>query len=127
LLAALYSLPPVRLKERFVLGWGASALAQRTLPLVIIFEALKGWDVVAVGLIVLSTLIGLRSIVVHQLRDRDNDRRSGVLTVATAENPQRLVAMLHVFFRFEFACACAVLRRCHTLCLLSEWQASPTQ
>jgi len=109
LLAALYSLPPVRLKERGVLGWGAAALAQQTLPLAIIFEALKGWDLVAVGLTVLGTLIGLRSIVVHQLQDRENDRRSGVHTVATAQNPQRLVAMLHVLFTLEFACACAVV------------------
>jgi len=109
LLAALYSLPPLRLKERGVLGWGAAALAQRTLPLIIIFEALKGWDVVAVGLTVLSTLIGLRWIIAHQLQDRDNDRRSGVHTVATAQNPQHLVAMSHVLFTFEFACACAVV------------------
>ena len=91
-----------------MLGWGAAALAQRT-PLVIIILEAKKWDVVAVGLTVLSTLIGLRWIIDHQLQDRDNDRRSGVHTVATAQDPQRLIAMSHVLFTFEFACACAVV------------------
>jgi cytochrome P450/4-hydroxybenzoate polyprenyltransferase len=109
LLAALYSLRPVRLKERGVLGWGAATLTQRTLPLVIIFAALKAWDVVAGALTVLSTVIGLRWIIVHQLGDRENDRRSGVHTVATEQDPQRLVALSHVLFSVEFVCACGVL------------------
>jgi 4-hydroxybenzoate polyprenyltransferase len=41
LVAILYSLPPpARLKERGILGWLQATLAQRTLPLAIIFEAL---------------------------------------------------------------------------------------
>jgi len=39
LTAALYSLSPVRLKERGLLGWAAAALAQRTLPVAMVFEA----------------------------------------------------------------------------------------
>lgn len=109
LIAALYSLPPVRLKERGVLGPLAAALAQRTLPAAIIFEGLGAWDVVAVGFTALSTLIGLCWIIVHQLQDRKNDRRSGVRTLATAEDPQTLVAVLHVLCSLECACACGVL------------------
>jgi cytochrome P450/4-hydroxybenzoate polyprenyltransferase len=109
LVAALYSLPPARLKERGALGWLAAALAQRTLPLAIICEALKVWDVVLVGFSVLSTLIGLRWIIAHQLQDRENDRGSGVRTLATEQDPQHLVALLHVLFSLECTCACAVV------------------
>jgi 4-hydroxybenzoate polyprenyltransferase len=109
LLAALYSLPPVQLKIRGILGWSAAALAQRTLPLAIMFQALGGWDAVAVALSVLGTLIGLRFIIVHQLRDRANDLRSGVHTLATEQDPRILMALLRGLFALEIACACAVV------------------
>jgi cytochrome P450/4-hydroxybenzoate polyprenyltransferase len=109
LVAALYSLPPVRLKECGVLGWVAAAVAQRTLPVAIIFEALKAWDVVAVGFTILNTFIGLRWIILHQLEDFQNDRRSGVRTVATQQPPERLVAVSHILFTVELASACGVV------------------
>ena len=39
LLAALYSLPPVRLKERGIFGWIGAVATQRTLPVVIGIQA----------------------------------------------------------------------------------------
>ncbi len=84
LLAAGYSLPPVRLKERGMLGLVASAVAQRTLPATLVFTAMQYWDWAAIGLCALGTIIGIRYIVVHQILDEAADRRSGVRTTATA-------------------------------------------
>jgi 4-hydroxybenzoate polyprenyltransferase len=107
LVAAVYSLPPARLKERGFLGWAAATGAQRTLPLAIIFQAFEAWDGVAVLMTALNTLIGIRYIAVHQLRDRQNDRRSGVRTVATERRPEQLIPLLRALFGLEAACACA--------------------
>jgi 4-hydroxybenzoate polyprenyltransferase len=107
LVAALYSLPPARLKERGLLGWAAAAGAQRTLPFAIIFQAFEAWDGVTVLMTALNTLIGIRYIAVHQLRDRQNDRRSGVHTVATERRPEHLIPLLRALFGLEAACACA--------------------
>ncbi len=82
-LATLYSLPPARLKERGALRLVAAAAAQRTLPAVIIFDAMHAWDLTAVALCVLSTLIGLRNILEHQVVDAQNDARAGIHTFGT--------------------------------------------
>jgi cytochrome P450/4-hydroxybenzoate polyprenyltransferase len=81
--AALYSLPPARLKTRGVLGLAAATLAQRTAPLAIAFQGLRAWDPGAAALVALGTCIGIRFILVHQALDRANDLRSGVETVGT--------------------------------------------
>ena len=109
LVAALYSLPPARLKERGALGWAAATAAQRTLPLAIVFQAFEAWDGVAVLITALNTLIGIRYIAVHQLRDRQNDLRSGVHTIATEHGPERLIPLLKALFGLEavFAFAAA--------------------
>jgi cytochrome P450 PksS len=102
LLAGSYSLPPVRLKERGVLGPAAAALAQRTLPLAIVFQALDGWDRTAAALCVLATLIGLRFIILHQLSDRANDLRAGVRTLATVRSERQLELLVtRVLFPLE--------------------------
>lgn len=118
LLAAIYSLPPLRLKERDLLGWAAAAAAQRTLPIAIVFQAFGAWDAVAIGLTVLNTLIGLRFIIVHQLLDRTNDQRTGVRTVATQHRPQPLVALLRLLFVPEIACACLCMV---AMCRIAPW------
>jgi 4-hydroxybenzoate polyprenyltransferase len=107
LLAAGYSMPPARLKERGLLGWLAAALAQRTLPAAIVFAAFRVWDAAAIAFLVLGTLIGLRFIIVHQYRDADNDRRSGVRTAATQRAPADLVAILYGVFALEVLALCA--------------------
>jgi cytochrome P450 PksS len=110
LLAGSYSLRPLRLKERGVLGWGAAAVAQRTLPLAIVFEALDGWDAAAVALCVLATWIGVRFIALHQLGDLASDVRAGVRTAATVRGEagvERLVT--RVLFPLEAGTACVAV------------------
>jgi 4-hydroxybenzoate polyprenyltransferase len=82
-IAAFYSLPPVRLKERGIFGLVAAAVTQRTLPVVIVFHALEAWDWTVLVLCVLSTLIGMRYIIVHQIKDESADLLARVQTVAT--------------------------------------------
>ena len=54
-LAAFYSLPPLRLKERGAAGLIAAVAAQRTLPCFVVFYAMNFWDWTAVALCVLSS------------------------------------------------------------------------
>jgi 4-hydroxybenzoate polyprenyltransferase len=82
-LAAIYSLAPVRLKERGLLGVFASALAQRTIPAVIVATATETWDRTSLSLCVLSTMIGIRYILIHQIYDEQADRSSNVRTFGT--------------------------------------------
>jgi 4-hydroxybenzoate polyprenyltransferase len=73
-----------------MLGVVVAALAQRTLPAVLVFAAMRYWDWAAVALCLLSTIIGIRYILIHQILDEEGDRRSGVTTVATVHGGNRL-------------------------------------
>jgi 4-hydroxybenzoate polyprenyltransferase len=106
-LAAFYSLPPVRFKERILLGPLTAALAQRTLPAIAVFQAMGGWNWTAIAVCVLSTLIGCRYIVIHQIRDCEADTRAGIRTAATvlgADGLRRLTERL--VFPLEAASLC---------------------
>ena len=110
MVAAIYSLPPFRLKERALLGWAAATLAQRTLPLAIVFEAFGAWDWAAVLFCILGTILGVRHIIIHQLLDRDNDLTAGVRTVATQYSPQRVERLLiYGLFPLEVFCGFATV------------------
>ena len=93
-LAAFYSLPPLRLKERGAAGLIAAVAAQRTLPCFVVFYAMNFWDWTAVALCVLNTLIGARYIVVHQILDAHDDTRAGIDTFATTHDAGFLRAVL---------------------------------
>lgn len=110
LTAAAYSLKPVRFKERGMLGLLAAAVAQRTFPAVIVFQAMHAWDWTALALCALSTAIGLRSIIVHQLKDEAADRRAKVRTVATTRGGPFLRRMLtHGVFPLELTALVAAV------------------
>lgn len=110
LTAAAYSLPPIRFKERGMLGLLVSAIAQRALPVVIVFQALGMWDWTALALCVLSMLIGLRSIIVHQIVDEEADVRAHVRTVATVKGTLFLGRLLtQVVFPLELTALAAAL------------------
>ncbi|MHB8267020.1 hypothetical protein [Bradyrhizobium sp.] len=86
-LPPLYSVPPVRLKERGWLGLLADAFAAHVYPavLAIIFaNAGSIWRAGStfIGLVVLwSLLAGLRNIALHQLFTEHRDRQAGLKTV----------------------------------------------
>ncbi|MBL0718660.1 UbiA family prenyltransferase [Piscinibacter sp. Jin2] len=86
-----YAAPPLRLKERHVAGPVCDALYAFTVPLLITLAAWLplGGPPQALLLPLLATLLvgalanGLRGILLHQIRDADNDRRAGLRTFAT--------------------------------------------
>jgi 4-hydroxybenzoate polyprenyltransferase len=78
--AAAYSLWPIRLKERGVLGLLASALAQRVCPGLVLFAIYQHWTLDTVIFLSLYSIIGMRWILIHQLLDEASDRRAGVKT-----------------------------------------------
>ena len=105
----LYSAPPVRLKERGLAGALADTLYGHILPVAIALFAFfpglatdsgpTGASRIAVLLLVLVALLlackGLRNIVLHQLEDRENDRRAGVRTFVLACGPVRALNLIN--------------------------------
>ncbi|MEO7794253.1 MAG: UbiA family prenyltransferase [Thermoanaerobaculia bacterium] len=101
LLLAVYSLPPLRLKERGFAGVLADALYGHALPMTItvgLFPALRGASAIA-GLLAAALVgwkfaQGLCGALVSQIRDRRADLRAGTLTFVRtrgALGAQRLV------------------------------------
>lgn len=83
LAATSYSLPPLRLKERGMIGLVATIAAQQTLPTALMFAAwgkLVHWD--ALIFILFATIRGISSDVSHQMRDWSNDAGTGTGTFA---------------------------------------------
>jgi 4-hydroxybenzoate polyprenyltransferase len=100
----------VRFKERGLLGVLAAAIAQRTLPAVIVFQAMQHWDWTAVAVCVLSTLVGLRYIIVHQIADERLDVKGGVRTLATIRGVSFMRWMMEwVLFPLELVTLAAAL------------------
>jgi 4-hydroxybenzoate polyprenyltransferase len=85
LLAASYSLPPIRLKERGAIGLVAGAVAQWSLPVLAVSAARpRGWWAVDAWSFALWGLaIGLRWMAIHQLHDAAADRKAAVRTYAS--------------------------------------------
>lgn len=110
--AWVYSLPPIRLKERGRAGMAGAAAAQWGLPvLVVAAVAPGGWhrpQALLLGL--LSAAIGLRSIAVHQLADAPADRRAGVRTYLSGRTHAN--GLLEGIFGCELVLLAAALTAC---------------
>jgi 4-hydroxybenzoate polyprenyltransferase len=102
-IAWAYSMPPLRFKERDMLGLVAPALAQRTLPPLVIFAALGPWDHVSIAITVAGTLLGLRYMLVHQIADYRADVRAGLRTFGVKHGQQKTARVIRVLFPFEAA------------------------
>lgn len=105
LLFAIYALPPLRLKDRGVLGMLTDSLYAHAVPAVLaaltIAEIGKVPDAVLLPyLTVLASwqfVLGLRNILLHQLLDREQDEVAGTRTWVTqvgAERGERLLRRL---------------------------------
>jgi 4-hydroxybenzoate polyprenyltransferase len=105
-LAAAYSLAPFRLKARGLLSVIASSLAQHAIPAAIVFTATRTWDAASVSLWGLSTLIGLRFILIHQLTDEADDAAAKIRSVATVYGG---AAVWRVLARIVFPAELAML------------------
>jgi 4-hydroxybenzoate polyprenyltransferase len=104
LLPTIYSIPLTRLKERGLLGVACDAMGSHVTPTLVAL-ALFGGAVAApapgTGFAVLATLwagvLGLKGILHHQIADRENDIRAGVVTFATRSDQSTLQRFLTGF------------------------------
>ena len=106
-LLTLYSARPFRLKERGIAGAVADTLYGHLLPVAItvatFFPGPAGRTAAnlpaALPLAVLGALLlaakGLRNILLHQLGDRENDRRAGIRTFVLAAGPVRALNLIN--------------------------------
>lgn len=107
LVFAFYSIPPIRLKRRGVLGALADAAGANFLPLLLAIVATAPERPDALFLLaaaIWALSFGLRGIVWHQLQDLAGDRRSGVTTFVVAATPERARALVsNLLFPIELA------------------------
>lgn len=107
---AVYSMPPIRLKNRGWLGVVAIALGECLFPHLIAALLIKheaGLILPKLWLMVLgvwSVMVGLRSILWHQLKDSENDLSAGLHTAATSTKKQR-VLFIGKAFVFPVECS----------------------
>jgi len=82
LLATFYSAPPLRLKEKGILGPISAALVQRPLPFLLFALLARPEPTLALFLFGWLTLVGLSIMFAHQVLDYENDRKTNVNTWA---------------------------------------------
>jgi 4-hydroxybenzoate polyprenyltransferase len=89
--ALAYSLKPLRLKERGAWGLGFSFLAQWSLPVFLVFAALKrfgGWDMIVFATAI--TISGATLEIAHQRWDRTRDMTTETHTLGSRLSASRL-------------------------------------
>ncbi|MGB3409660.1 MAG: UbiA family prenyltransferase [Microthrixaceae bacterium] len=103
-----YSVPPVRLKRRGLLGAVADAAVAHVLPTVFAFMLMgsagsrtTAWWVATVGATVWALGFGIRSIVVHQILDMDSDDRASVETFVVQRGTHRSARTARDAFSLE--------------------------
>ena len=109
LLFALYSIPPVRLKERGVAGIIADALYAHSIPVFLAaytyaLAAGKSFFTIDVLFLFLwQSVSGVRNILLHQLEDREADKKSGVRNLVSGLSTPQLSRLLSVLIVAELA------------------------
>lgn len=93
----LYSLPPIRLKNRGFLGVIADASGANMFPQLFAITLLTEWMEAIIDFTWLSMVgfwslfWGVRVIIWHQLKDKENDLKSGVKTFVNQNNVQTVL------------------------------------
>lgn len=102
LAATFYSMPPLRLKERGLIGLTATIAAQQTLPTALIFAAfgeLVSWS--ALVFVLYSTARGVSSDVGHQMRDWSQDTSTDTGTFAVRHGYDTVQTIYAISLEFE--------------------------
>lgn len=100
-----YSVRPIRFKERGILGVLLAAILQWPYPFIgfIYFDIEINWWSVGAGISLF--LVGIRWILVHQLRDMERDQSSGIHTFAMSVGKDRMKrVVLRWSLPAEWAC-----------------------
>lgn len=102
ILAVTYSGTFLRFKERGWVGLLVASLAQRTLPVSLVFAALDVWDSTVFLFLILTILIGVRWMITHQIDDLKRDRATATKTFATMQQGENaLFKLLSTIFNLE--------------------------
>lgn len=110
LVSFAYSLPPLHLKVRGIWGVFAGAVAQRVLPIMVLFAAFRTGDAADWLFLALYSLIGIRWMLIHQIIDQRNDQRTGVTTFVTVRGESVASYLLsRLFFPTEIAVSLALI------------------
>ena len=106
LLITFYSAPPLRFKERSILGPLSVAFAHRPLPFLFFMLLIPADMMLTVFLFIWLSLIGLPQTIGHQLLDYENDIKTGIKTMPQAmgfSNAYKIaIALVCVSFLFIF-------------------------
>jgi len=97
----IYSAYPFRLKEKGVWGLVFASLGQRIFPILIVFTVFEYFQFETLIFLILSFFIGLRWILVHQVLDYENDKKTSVETFVVNETPLRIYNLMLYVFAFE--------------------------
>lgn len=101
-ISTCYSLPPLRLKERGRLGLFFVVLAQRFLPILIVFAVFQFseiWEMILLGVYVFFR--GASSDLNHQLEDYFHDRKTATQTSAVVMGAEHGRRLLQFFLEME--------------------------
>lgn len=97
-----YSIPPIRLKNRQILGIIIVPIIEVISPVLLLllaFDYLYRWD--SLIILVYSTLLGLRFIIQHQIEDYDTDYKSGIKTYVVEAGLERSKRIYSMIFNLE--------------------------
>ncbi|BAY61815.1 UbiA prenyltransferase [Calothrix brevissima NIES-22] len=116
LIFTVYSLPPIRLKNRSFLGGLAIAVGESLVPQILAIFLVAHYTGQTLSLILITAISiwafasGLRSIFWHQILDFENDSLAGVNTFAVNASTQTLQRIgKWLVFPIEFASLIAIL------------------
>ncbi len=102
LLATIYSLPPLRLKEKGMSGLVAAAIAQRLLPIWLAFAAFHYTAPAVITIFSIYVLLrGLTSDLNHQLEDFANDVRTSTNTAVVTTSKSKIKSIFAGLLRLE--------------------------
>ncbi|MBI4845904.1 MAG: UbiA prenyltransferase family protein [Candidatus Omnitrophica bacterium] len=108
--AVAYSVKPFRFKERGLCGLGVSAIAQWTLPILIVFAALERfgrYDMIVFA--VVSSISGATLEIAHQRYDRKNDLSTKTKTCAVRLEGKKMDLLYSIAVFFDKIAICIVL------------------
>jgi 4-hydroxybenzoate polyprenyltransferase len=115
LLPTIYSVPPLRLKSRGVLGLVCDSFGSHMMPCLYV-TSIMAFHAPTAALVhtprsiafitvtaIWALVLGLTGILIHQFEDRENDLRSNIETFATVRAFAPMRRPIHLFFAVELA------------------------
>jgi len=101
-MSTFYSAPPIRFKEKGILGALADMIVEKTLPIFVIFVFFNCFSYDALVFIALFSVIQLKLIIDHQIFDYDSDVASGARTLVVKIGREKADRILNLFIRPVF-------------------------